>query len=904
MAPAGEKDRAVELDRLTKLPEPTTDDFREMFRLALEMAEAAPVEAENWFKAIAATAERVRHAKALCIAHLRLSERAVDRADYTAARDLADRVLAYSRTYRELHLEASYNFLLGRIAEQTGQFDEAATCYQLCADIGRECKHQETEHRGLNQLGNLYLLCGDAVRALECYRAAQAVPDPKATELSRAVDLNNTAIALVALGRWEEATESLYRALAIAEELGREDVGLSTWALVMNQLGELALRRDNVEKAVGLLEQVKAAAERHPVALDINVTETHALLGDARLRSGDLAAAEVEYNAGLKIARRTVNQLQVAQLQRRLAELDLVRERLDDGLGHAGASVVIAESIGARSEYGNALRVQALLQAAGGRDAEARASFEKALVELAQLPNSFERALARFHYGRFLREMGEGQSAAEHLSAAAESFRHLSVVREAEEINHLLMEDSRAADANVALVRAVANLSALGLAPARMVEQALKLVCESAGFDAAALLLDGREAARHGRTGSTDRAELAGDTDYAVTPNSVGIRFGTAAGIRAELHLERRVPNPAGENRLLLEAACNLLVPALRELAAAPEAVAAGKGEIAGLRYPGVIGPNKAMHEVLVQVARFAPAPVSVLVCGESGTGKELIARALHDSGPRSAGPFVAINCAAVPENLLEAELYGIEKGTATGVSGRKGKFELAHGGTAFLDEIGDMSPNLQAKLLRFLQDKAYERVGGRERLESDVRLVAATNQDLVKLIESGGFRRDLYYRLNGVELALPPLRERIDDIPTLAVHFVARANTEFGRKVTGVSPEAMNRLVLHRWPGNVRELAHVIERAVVLACGRLIEVGDLPPALQPSAAPAASGVTVRELRRRKAAEAPEGERERLLEALQACKGNATEAARAVGYSRAQFYRLLRKHGITPGKAG
>jgi DNA-binding NtrC family response regulator/tetratricopeptide (TPR) repeat protein len=895
-------DRAAELDRLTKLPEPTIDDFRAMFRLALEMSQAAPVEAENWFKTIAATAERVGHAKALCIAHLRLSERAIKRADYTAARDLADRVLAYSRTHRELHLEGSYNFLLGLIAEQTGQFDEAAKRYQHCVDIGRECKHPETEHRGLGQLGNLYSLCGDATRALEYYQAAQAVPDPTATARSRATGMQNVAVALTALGRWEEATESLYRALAIAEELGREDVGLSTWALVMNQLGELALRRDNVEKAVGLLEQVKAAAERHPVALDINVTETHALLGDARLRSGDLAAAEVEYNAGLKIARRTVNQWQVAQLQRRLAELDLVRERLDDGLDHAGAAVVIAESIGARSEYGNALRVQALLQAAGGREAEARASFEKALAELAHLPDSFERALVRYHYGRFLRGLGERRLATEHLTAAAESFRSLSVVREAEEINRLLMEESQPAGADVALVRAVANLSALGLAPARLVEQALKLVCESAGFDAAALLLDGREVARHGRPGSAARVELPGETDYSVTPGAVGIRFGTAAGIRAELHLERRVPNPAGENRLLLEAACNLLVPALRELAAEPAAVAARAVEMPGLRYPGVVGPNKAMRDVLAQVARFAPAPVSVLVCGESGTGKELIARALHDSGPRSVGPFVAINCAAVPENLLEAELYGIEKGTATGVSGRKGKFELAHGGTAFLDEIGDMSPNLQAKLLRFLQDKAYERVGGRERLESDVRLVAATNQDLVKLIESGGFRRDLYYRLNGVELLLPPLRERIDDIPALAVHFVARANTEFGRKVTGVSPEAMSRLVAHRWPGNVRELAHAIERGVVLACGRLIEVCDLPPALQASAA--TSGLTVRELRRRKSAELPEGEREKLLEALQSCKGNATEAARAAGYSRAQFYRLLRKHGITPGKTG
>jgi len=238
------------------------------------------------------------------------------------------------------------------------------------------------------------------------------------------------------------------------------------------------------------------------------------------------------------------------------------------------------------------------------------------------------------------------------------------------------------------------------------------------------------------------------------------------------------------------------------------------------------------MAEVLAAVCVVAGKVVPVLIRGESGTGKELVARALHESGARAGKPFVAVNCAAVPGNLLEAEFFGVEKDAVTGAAASKGKFETADGGTVFLDEIGDMSPALQAKLLRVLQEKTFERVGGRASIEADVRVVAATRQPIEELLAQGKFREDLYHRLNTVELLLPSLRERAEDVPDLTRHFIRRSNQEFGRNVAGVSPEVMSRFTTYQWPGNVRELEHVVERSVLLARGDTIQLDDLPPSL------------------------------------------------------------------------
>jgi transcriptional regulator with GAF, ATPase, and Fis domain len=235
------------------------------------------------------------------------------------------------------------------------------------------------------------------------------------------------------------------------------------------------------------------------------------------------------------------------------------------------------------------------------------------------------------------------------------------------------------------------------------------------------------------------------------------------------------------------------------------------------------------MHDVFELISHVAQTNSTVLIAGETGTGKELVARAVHDSSPRRASPFVAVNCAALPESLLESELFGHEKGSFTSAIGqRKGRFEMAHGGTIFFDEVGEIPPTMQAKLLRVLQERRFERVGGSQTIEVDVRVVAATNRDLIRLAKEGKFREDLYYRLNVVKIDLPPLRERTEDIALLATHFVQKFSPPGGAPRL-ICPEAMEALLQHRWPGNIRELENAIERACVTSRDDVIRPENLP---------------------------------------------------------------------------
>jgi DNA-binding NtrC family response regulator len=246
-----------------------------------------------------------------------------------------------------------------------------------------------------------------------------------------------------------------------------------------------------------------------------------------------------------------------------------------------------------------------------------------------------------------------------------------------------------------------------------------------------------------------------------------------------------------------------------------------------------MIGNSQAMRAVYDMIARAAPSKASVLITGESGVGKEIVANALHELSPRKDGPLVKVNCAAFASSLLESELFGHEKGAFTGaLSRRRGRFELAHEGTLFLDEIGEIDQNVQVKLLRVLQEKKFERLGGEETIETDVRIVAATNKDLKAGIEQGTFREDLYYRLNVVNITVPPLRERKDDLPLLIREFALQFAKENGKLITGVDEKARAVLFHYYWPGNIRELKNCIESAVVMCRGPIITKSDLPPSL------------------------------------------------------------------------
>ena len=319
-----------------------------------------------------------------------------------------------------------------------------------------------------------------------------------------------------------------------------------------------------------------------------------------------------------------------------------------------------------------------------------------------------------------------------------------------------------------------------------------------------------------------------------------------------------------------------------------------------------VVGISKAWNEVLAQAAKVAPAETTVLLTGESGTGKEVVARFIHRGSPRASGPFTVLNCAALPETLLESELFGYEKGAFTGATAaRAGRIQQAEGGVLFLDEIGETSPALQVKLLRVLQDREYQRLGGTRPVKADVRIVAATNRDLERAMARGEFREDLYYRLCVFQIRLPPLRERPEDILPLAEAFLEEIGASVARRAGGLSRQAEASLLAYSWPGNVRELRNVLERATILCDGGLITTDHLPGDL--SAARAVPGAE------RESAPLPldrldlnRAERELILKALEAAHHNRTQAARLLGLTRPQLYRRLRKHGLasTRGERG
>src|ERR1700674_3256376 len=358
-------------------------------------------------------------------------------------------------------------------------------------------------------------------------------------------------------------------------------------------------------------------------------------------------------------------------------------------------------------------------------------------------------------------------------------------------------------------------------------------------------------------------AMKAGASDYVLKPFSL-------AEMRMVVHKELDNSRLREENRSLREAL--------------------------GQKYshPNIVAISPKMQEVLATVERVAPTNSTVLLGGESGVGKDLIARAIHEKSRRASGPFVKINSTAIPENLLESELFGYEKGAFTGaVASKPGKFELADKGTLFLDEIGDVPPVTQVKLLRVLQEREFERLGGTRTVKVDVRLIAATNKDLREALEQGTFREDLYYRLNVVPIDIAPLRERREDIPDLATLFISRFTGEAGKPVEGITPEAMQILVNFHWPGNVRELENIVERACALAPGPVLKVDDIHLDVRPARATNGTGNFL-----------PEGmtleqwEDEMIRESLRRANGNKSQAARLLGLSRNALRYRLSKIGI------
>jgi DNA-binding NtrC family response regulator len=311
-----------------------------------------------------------------------------------------------------------------------------------------------------------------------------------------------------------------------------------------------------------------------------------------------------------------------------------------------------------------------------------------------------------------------------------------------------------------------------------------------------------------------------------------------------------------------------------------------------------IIGESEPMQRVMDIVRQVAPARATVLIQGESGTGKELLAKAIHQLSPRSVKPMVTVHCAALSPTLLESELFGHEKGAFTGAHERRiGRFEQAEGGTLFLDEIGEVDETTQVKLLRFLGERSFERVGGNKTLSADVRVVAATNKNLKELVGRGEFREDLYFRLNVVELWSPPLRDRLDDVPLLALNFLSEFAIENTKAITDFNAEALEAMIRYNWPGNVRELRTAVEHAVVLSKSEMIQLTDLPHSVQ-SRGVIQSEVQLNHPIMEKGITLEEAEKQLIVRTIKDCRGNRTAAAKKVGISRRTLHRKLHRYGL------
>jgi two-component system, NtrC family, response regulator len=777
----------------------------------------------------------------------------------------------------------------GCIHGDRGEFQSALECFEEYLEIARQIGSGPGERSALAQLACVHALRGDLDKALEYYRQCHAANTKAGDAHDRATSYHNIGWTLAAMGRWTEATESLYRSIALCEEHGFTD----PLASARLALGEMLLRRAEYDDAAFMFHAVVETERENQRSGEV-YREALVSLGRTHFRSGDLAQAEEVWNEAARLCEAAGHRRLLGIVCRLRAELALARGWLDAAGDLVAQAEHHATDLNLTRERGEALRLQALLAVACGDAAKALEVFSRSETTLEPLGDTFELALTRLQHGRQLFEVRRWEDARPFLQDATRTFRRLAVVVEAEEASRLLYRLEMRTDRNAALLEGLLSIAALGLAPEKFIEQSLSMLCDSLRFEQGAVLAGTRPVALRGNpdlpvlTGQ----ELLSQSDLALLLPVK--QEGRDVGL---VWLRRGKPLATRVEPEVLEVVSRTLAPALVKLGELRSIEADGTLQIPGLRFRGVVGQNRDVRNVLGMIARVAATAVPVLIRGESGSGKELVARALHESGPRADLPFVTINCAAVPEALLEAEFFGVEKGAATGVEARPGKFELAGKGTIFLDEIGDMSPVLQAKLLRVIEAKTVMRVGGNKETLIEARIVAATNMDLDLRERQGLFRRDLLYRLNTIQLVLPPLRQRQEDIPVLARYFIARAAQEYNRPVNGASDDVLTLFAGFSWPGNIRQLQHVVERAVILADGDTLQIADLPLELRdmwPVAAMSAPDVARAERRRA----TDDAERANLIEALRRANGNASEAIRLSGISRTHFYRLLRKHRI------
>jgi len=759
----------VSPDRLRSLRERVTAATTpaERVEAALSLADqiwlSDPVTARPLLEQVVAEAEAAGRIKDKGRAAYVLGELMRRAGDLDGAARCAETVFRVAESTADRRVRANALNLLGIIHRERSEFQAAIDCFKELLDISLQIGFEQGERIALNGLGGVYGLKGEFGEALAYYHLSLKADNKAGDAHGRAVGLYNIGWTLAAMGRWTEATEDFHRSIALCEEHSF----YNPLAAARMALGELSLKRSDYA-AAALMFRAVVEGEREKQHSGRMYRGALSDLGWTHFRSGDLAQAVEVLNEAARLSETAEDRRGLATLCRRRAELALARGWLDAAGDLVAQAEHHATDLNLAREQGEALRVQALLAAALGDSAEALELLSRSETTLEPLGDTYELALTRLQRGRRLLEVHRWEEARPLLEDAARTFRRLAVVAEAEEANRLLYRLEMRTDRVAALLQALLSITALGLPPEQFIEQVLSMLCDNMRFEQGAVLVGGRPVA------------TVGNPDVSIPPESSPMPSETDLSLLLPVKQEerviglvwllRRLPLEARVDPEVLEVVSRTLAPALAKLEELRAVEADSTLEIPGLRFRGVVGRNREVLDLLNQVARMAAAAVPVLIRGESGSGKELIARALHESSPRVDHPFVTVNCAAVPESLLEAEFFGVERGAATGVTARPGKFEQAGKGTVFLDEIGDMSPALQAKLLRAIEEKTVTRVGGTKETLIEARVVAATNMDLDLRERQGLFRRDLLYRLNTIQLPLPPLRRRPEDIPVLTL--------------------------------------------------------------------------------------------------------------------------------------
>jgi DNA-binding NtrC family response regulator/tetratricopeptide (TPR) repeat protein len=840
-----------------------------------------------------------------------VGEAAWNQGDYPAVRIHCTESLELAGQGADASGEHKAANLLGLTAWRTGDYHRAEELLQSSLNAARQTGDDLSIARVSNNLGVVMQEQGRYDRAQDLHRQSLGISEQQGNVAWLGISLLNLALLHSDQGDWEEALNYAYRALVAVERSGDD----ATLAYCYATIGEIYLRRGLGREAIRVLTEAGRHAEAAGSAMLVFAAGDP--LADACLLNGELAPCRVLCERHTALARQRGFRLELAANLRREAEVLLELREPQLALNRACQAETILVQIGDARELGQASRVLGRVRGTVRENRSAEQDFARALRLLDQPGPRYECSRVHADLGRFLIADGRVTEGMAQLQSAGDGFKSLNAVSRAGEVTTFVNELKSRHDPRLALLHDLVTLADTVAAASDFVTRALERLRVHLGFQEGVVFLE--EERRFLGAGPfcwsgpvrVEEALAACAADrILLTASALRLPLRVRGRSAGFAYLQWFEPRPGDYNPAYLQTLSNLLSLALERSRQQERArTESGQPGRTPCAHPDLIGESRPMREVYGQVEQVAPTRVPVLILGESGTGKELIARLIVQRSTRAAAPFLAINCAAIPETLLEAELFGVEPGTATNVAGRIGRFEQANRGTILLDEVGDMGASLQARLLRILQDQCFERVGGRKTIRTDVRLLAATNRDLLQAMRQGKFRHDLFYRLNVITITIPPLRERQEDIPLLVDHFIQKYNRQFARDVRGVSPDVVGELCAYRWPGNVRELENLLERLVILCRDCTIQIEDLPEQLRTGGSEAGSvGAAARPIQTLEDLRAARRRLERpvvtslekglVLKALEGNRWKIARAARQLKVSRAQFYRLMKRHHL------